>query len=94
MGTRYETDVLAWSTEQAALLRAGKFSQIDIEHIAEEIEDVGKSEKRELESRIECSSRKVYLVYGKDTFGRFLSRIVRDLEYQKRCSETAFFSWL
>ena len=52
MGTPYETDVLAWATEQVALLRAGKLSEIDIEHIAEEIEDVGKSEKRELKSRM------------------------------------------
>ncbi|PQQ36278.1 DUF29 domain-containing protein [Photorhabdus luminescens] len=50
--TRYETDVIAWANEQAALLRAGKFSEIDIVNIAEEIEDVGKSEKRELASRI------------------------------------------
>jgi hypothetical protein len=52
MGTRYHTDVVAWASEQAALLRAGKLSQIDIENIAEEIEDVGKSEKRELASRM------------------------------------------
>ncbi|ETS32246.1 DUF29 domain-containing protein [Photorhabdus khanii] len=52
MGTHYETDVVAWANEQAALLRAGKLSQIDIENIAEEIEDVGKSEKRELASRM------------------------------------------
>lgn len=52
LGTRYETDVVAWANEQAALLRAGKLSQIDIENIAEEIEDVGKSETRELESRM------------------------------------------
>lgn len=52
MGTRYDTDVVAWANEQAALLRAGKLSQLDIENIAEEIEDVGKSEKRELASRM------------------------------------------
>ncbi|OCA53039.1 DUF29 domain-containing protein [Photorhabdus namnaonensis] len=46
--TRYETDVVAWANEQAALLRDGKFSEIDIANIAEEIEDVGKSEQREL----------------------------------------------
>ncbi|MBS9423018.1 DUF29 domain-containing protein [Photorhabdus caribbeanensis] len=50
--TRYETDVVAWANEQAALLRAGKFSEIDITNIAEEIEDVGKSEQRELASRM------------------------------------------
>ena len=52
MGTSYEKDVVAWADEQAALLRAGKFSALDIEHIAEEIEDVGKSEQRELASRM------------------------------------------
>lgn len=52
MGTRYEEDVIAWSLEQAALLRAGKLSVIDVQHIAEEIEDVGKSEQRELSNRM------------------------------------------
>lgn len=52
MGTRYEQDVVAWANEQAALLRAGKLTALDIQHIAEEIEDVGKSEQRELASRM------------------------------------------
>lgn len=45
----YNADILQWARQQAALLRAGHFSALDIEHIAEEIEDVGKSEERELE---------------------------------------------
>lgn len=49
---RYEDDVLAWSNEQARLLRAGRFDLLDIAHLAEEIEDVGKSEQRELASRM------------------------------------------
>lgn len=52
MGTTYENDVIAWSKEQAALLRSGQLSSIDIEHIAEEILDVGKGEQRELENRM------------------------------------------
>lgn len=52
MGTRYAHDVVAWANERAALLRAGDLSAIDVEHIAEEIEDVGKSEQRELASRM------------------------------------------
>src|SRR5439155_17853134 len=43
---------VAWAQEQADLLRAGKLSSIDIPHIAEEIEDVGKSEQRALASRM------------------------------------------
>ena len=52
MPTGYDQDVMAWAAEQARLLRAGRFDQLDIEHIADEIEDVGKSEKRDLASRM------------------------------------------
>lgn len=52
MNTRYETDIIAWANEQAMLIRAGRFDQLDLTHIAEEIEDVGKSEQRELASRM------------------------------------------
>ncbi len=48
----YDGDVVAWANEQARRLRAGEFHRLDIEHIADEIESVGKSEKRELESRL------------------------------------------
>ena len=50
--TSYDKDVILWSEEQARLLRAGRFAELDIEHLADEIEDVGKSEKRELASRM------------------------------------------
>jgi hypothetical protein len=52
MGTTYETDIVEWANEQASLLRSGHLSDIDIENIAEEILDVGKSEQRELASRM------------------------------------------
>lgn len=48
----YDQDFYAWANEQAGLLRAGRLSEADIEHIAEEIESMGKSEKRELVSRL------------------------------------------
>jgi len=48
----YDRDFYAWANEQAGLLRAGKLSEADIENIAEEIESMGKSEKRELLSRL------------------------------------------
>jgi hypothetical protein len=48
----YDQDFYAWSNQQAALLRAGQLQQADIEHIAEEIESMGKTEKRELISRL------------------------------------------
>ncbi len=48
----YDRDFFAWTREQAALLRAGKISEADLENIAEEIESMGKTEKRELTSRL------------------------------------------
>jgi len=48
----YDQDFYAWTQEQAGLLRAGKLSTADLEHIAEEIESMGKTEKRELVSRL------------------------------------------
>jgi hypothetical protein len=52
MRANYDGDVVAWANEQAMLLRAGRFSELDIEHIADEVEDVGKSERRELINRM------------------------------------------
>ncbi|MCF7999461.1 MAG: DUF29 domain-containing protein [Methylovulum sp.] len=52
MKTTYEHDIIAWAYEQAHFLRTRQFSCLDVSHIAEEIEDVGKSEQRELASRM------------------------------------------
>ena len=52
MPVSYDQDVVAWATEQARLIRTRQFDKLDIEHIADEIEDVGKSEQRELASRM------------------------------------------
>jgi len=48
----YETDFYAWALHNAQLLREGKLSEIDIEHIAEELETMGKNNQRELTSRL------------------------------------------
>jgi hypothetical protein len=48
----YDRDFFAWSRQQANLLRAGKLAEADIEHIAEEIDSMGRAEKRELVSRL------------------------------------------
>ena len=48
----YDSDFYAWANEQAALLREGRVGEADLAHIAEEIESMGKTEKRELVSRL------------------------------------------
>lgn len=56
MSDLYETDTLLWSEQQARALRAAACSganlPIDWEHVAEEIEALGVSDKRELRRRI------------------------------------------
>jgi hypothetical protein len=51
--TTHENDFYAWTQEQAHLLKTGQLYEIDSQNIAEEIEDMGRSEKRQLESRLE-----------------------------------------
>ncbi len=50
--SKYDTDFYGWANDQAALLRAGRLSEADVGHIAEEIESMGRGEKRELVNRL------------------------------------------
>jgi hypothetical protein len=52
-GTLYETDVVAWAERQAEALRAGRFDELDLENLAEEIADVSRREADALESHLE-----------------------------------------
>ncbi len=47
----YETDLYAWALYNAQLLREGKLSELDVEHLIEELEEMGRSNRQELESR-------------------------------------------
>jgi len=49
----YETDFYGWTQNQATTLRAKNFAALDLDNLIEEIESMGRSEKRELESRLE-----------------------------------------
>jgi hypothetical protein len=46
----YDADLLRWIEEQTALLRAGRISELDYEHILEELEDMGREQKVALQS--------------------------------------------
>ena len=48
----YTEDFHAWALQNAQLLREGRLDDIDIDNIAEELEDMGGSKERELESRL------------------------------------------
>src|SRR5215831_18960832 len=49
----YERDFYGWTQITAACIRAGKWDDLDREALAEEVESLGRSEKRELEHRLE-----------------------------------------
>lgn len=51
--TVYERDFYGWTQQQAQLLRAHDFSQLDIENLIEEVEGMGRSERRQLANRLE-----------------------------------------
>jgi hypothetical protein len=48
----YDRDFFEWTAEVARLLREGRFAEVDAEHVAEEIEDVGKRDQRGVEGRL------------------------------------------
>ena len=47
----YEIDFYEWTQRNAALLRSGNVSEADLAHVAEEIQEMGKRERRALLSR-------------------------------------------
>ncbi len=52
MGNLYETDFYAWTQAQADTLRRGEFQAADLSNLIEEIETMGRGEKRELINRM------------------------------------------
>ncbi len=48
----YETDFYLWTQQQADLLRQGALTVLDVGNLAEEIESMGKSDRRALESHL------------------------------------------
>ena len=48
----YDSDFYAWTQRQAALLRLGSFGELDVEQLAEEVESMGRRERRELSNRL------------------------------------------
>jgi uncharacterized protein DUF29 len=48
----YDTDFYAWTQAQAAALRAKDFAALDLDHLAEEIESVGRSDRDAIESQL------------------------------------------
>lgn len=52
LSDHYETDFYAWTQDQAEKLRARRHNEIDWENVAEEIDSLGRSQKKEIRNRL------------------------------------------
>jgi Domain of unknown function DUF29 len=50
--TLYEQEYGRWLEEQVNLLRSRRFEELDVENLVEELEELNKSNERELESHL------------------------------------------
>ena len=50
LDTTYESDFYQWTQQQADLLRKGALSDLDVEHLIEEIDSMGRRDKSALRS--------------------------------------------
>jgi hypothetical protein len=50
--SKYDDDFLSWTQEQAHYLRSGLFGAVDVNHVAEEIEDLGNEQRHAVESHL------------------------------------------
>jgi hypothetical protein len=53
MQNLYDRDFYRWTVETAAALREGRIAVVDLEHVAEEVEDLGKRDLRGVISRLQ-----------------------------------------
>ncbi|NEP47927.1 MAG: DUF29 domain-containing protein [Moorea sp. SIO3C2] len=52
MEKAYTKDFHSWTQQTAQLLREGRWQEIDLENLIEEVEDLGKSERRGITSQL------------------------------------------
>jgi hypothetical protein len=49
----YDRDFVGWTEQMAAALRQGDWAALDVENLIEEVEALGKSDRRAIKSRLE-----------------------------------------
>jgi hypothetical protein len=54
---RYDDDFVEWLAAQSAAIREGRWADIDVENLTEEIDSLARSDKREIRSRLEVLLR-------------------------------------
>ncbi len=75
----YDRDFYEWTQTTAELLRAGQLDSVDLERVAEELHDMGKRDKLELESRREVLVAHLLIGNRTNTIEEQRRRIKRQL---------------
>lgn len=71
MRAMYEQDFYHWTQEQATLLKDGRLADLDIQHLAEEIEDMGKEQRNALRSLLRIALvHLIKLAYSRSDYPR------------------------
>jgi hypothetical protein len=69
----YDTDFDAWAQQQAEALRAKAWDQLDLEHLAEEVEGLRKSERKAVRSHLRLLwlhlLKWAYQPHGRERYG-------------------------
>ena len=90
-GTLYDRDFYAWTQDQAARLRAlDGDARLDAAHLAEEIADLGKSDKRALESHLTAALkhlRKAAAARSDDPVPHWMGEIRTQLRHARKILE-------
>ncbi len=74
--TLYDTDFVEWTAQTADLLRQGRFDEVDLEHVVEEIEDMGKRDFRSARSQLRRML--LHLIKTEDSAGARWNKLARD----------------
>ena len=98
----YETDAIAWAEQQKHYLKSGQYEKLDIEHLLEDLDDVGNSNKNALESyfkvlichllkwRHQPSQRSYSWVGSINNSRRSIEKIIKKNPSLKNYLQTAF----
>ena len=79
----YDDDVHAWAMQHAELIRLGRFHELDIENLADEVEEVARRERRELVSGLSLVYQHLLKWdYQRDRRGASWARRIREQRMQ------------
>jgi hypothetical protein len=97
--TLYEVDYLLWTEETIAKLKARDFESVDLENLIEEIEDLGRSQKRELRQRLatllEHLLKRLYVDMPQEFNGweRTIRELRRQIKFELKASPSLKSIW-